>query len=70
MVICNDHLQPQLLCQGNLADGGNAVVTGYNGLYPICRRSLNDMLVDAVTVPDPLWDHIVRTGSDPFESLI
>jgi ATP-dependent Clp protease ATP-binding subunit ClpB len=28
VVICNDHLQPQLLCQGNLADGGNAVVEG------------------------------------------
>ena len=51
VVICNDHLQPQLLCQGNLADGGNAVVTGYNGLYPVFCRSLNDMLVDTVARP-------------------
>ncbi len=60
MMVRHNNLHPQSVCQLYLGRRRNTVIAGDNQFYTIFRRLPDQMIVQTVTVPDPVRDRHIR----------
>ena len=68
-MIRNDHTHAQGICQLNLWCRGNSVITGDDHANAFPLRLFDEMLVQSITVMNPVWDcriHLCAKHLKPF----
>ena len=56
MMIGYDHIQTALLGMPDRIICRNSVITGDNKLYSVRDRFFDQMIIQSVSVPHPVWD--------------